>query len=109
MTTIDELQRMALELEPANKALKKVSHYKVNRKIYELMKNTEHDGIVYHARFDALLLNGKPVFIDKDLEDGIATYNHKETNDNKTINLYSANMLTVRPRPIEPIDFIDII
>lgn len=109
MTTIDELQRMALKLEDANKALKKVSHYKVNRKIYELMKNTEYNSIVYHARFDALLLNGKPVFIDEDLEDGIATYNHKESDGNKPIGIYNASVMTVRPRPIEPIAFIDVI
>ena len=109
MITINDLQRMALELNAVNKALEKVSHYKVNQKIYELMKTIDNGGIVYHARLDALLLNGKPVFIDNDMEDGIATYQRKESEDNKPINFYNANIMTVRPRPIEPIAFIDVI
>ena len=100
---------MSLELDAVNKALEKVSHYKVNQKIYELMKTIDIGGIVYHARLDALLLNGKPVFIDNDLEDGIATYQRKESKPNKVINIYSANKILVRPRRIEPIAFIDVI
>lgn len=106
MTTIDDLQRMALELESVDKALKRVSHYKVNRKIYELMKTIEYSDIIYHPKLDALVLNGKPVFIDDKLEDGIATYNHKETESKEPINLYIASTMMAKTRPIRPISFV---
>ena len=105
MTTIDDLQTIASQLESADKALEKVSHYKVNRKIYELMKNAEYSSIVYHARLDALLLNGKPVFIDEDLKDGIATYERKELEVFEPLDFYNVHLMTVKPMPVRPIDF----
>ena len=109
MITINDLQRMALELDSVNKALEKVSHYKVNRKIYDIMKAVDNSDVVYHAGFDALLLNGKPVFIDNELEDGISIYEHKELENNKIINTFIANMMTVRPVTIRPITLISVI
>jgi len=66
------------------------------------MKNIEHSNIIYHAQIDTLVLNGKPVFIDNELQDGIATYKHKEPESNEPINLYSPNMMTVRPIRVTP-------
>lgn len=103
MVTIEDLHKMALELRSVDDALKKVSHYKVNRKIYDFMKTLEHEDIIYHAGFDALLLNKKPVYIDDSLEDGIATYKHKEESDNELINIYTSNMPMVVPRLVQPI------
>ena len=100
---------MALELESINTALEKISHYKVNRKIYDLMKTIDNVDIIYRAEFDALLLNGKPVFVDNELKDGIDTYEYKEPEINKPINTFDANIIAVRPLPIRPITIIGLI
>ena len=103
MVIIDNLQRMAIELKSADEALKKISHYKVNRKIYEMMRTIEHSDIAYYAQLNTLVLNGKPVFIDDELEDGIATYQQKELEHNELIDIYSPSMVTIMPSRIKPI------
>lgn len=109
MVTIDDLEKMALELRSFDDGLKKISHYKVNQKTYKLMKTIDSSGIVYHAEIDALLLNGKPVLIDNELEDGIATYQRKESESIKAVNIYSSNKILVKPRRIEPVGLISLI
>lgn len=105
----NDMPRFGCVLDPLDEPLQKTSHYEVNRKIYELMKNAKHEDIAYYAQVDTLVLNGKPVFIDNELEDGIATYQRKESEPIKVVNIYSANKILVGPRRIEPISFIGLI
>ena len=109
MSTLDDLQRIALGLNPISEELKQTSHYKVNCKVYELMKPIKHSGIVYHPDFDIITLYGKPVFIDEDLEDGIATYKHEEPEVFEPVDFYNVHLMTVRPMPVSSLAVMNLI